>query len=189
MFGIHWCCSTCLPLKDYAEDFSVPQKIIVTETELQFLRQLKKRRVPFMIVGLSAATLQGAPAVTQDVDLWFRDLSDHRIIAALKAVGGVYVAPTAYTPPMLAGDAVVLFDLVVHMHGLQSFDVEYRRAISVSLGETMIKVLPLDRIIASKQAANRPKDQLVLPMLQNAWLALQSQRNRKRKATTKRSSR
>jgi hypothetical protein len=29
-----------------------------------------KRKAPFMVLGLSAATLQGAPVVTQDVDLW-----------------------------------------------------------------------------------------------------------------------
>ena len=42
---------------------------IFTENEIRFLRELVKNRVPFMIVGLSAAALQGAPVVTQDVDL------------------------------------------------------------------------------------------------------------------------
>ncbi|MBI4324951.1 MAG: hypothetical protein HY674_06770 [Chloroflexi bacterium] len=47
--------------------------------ELRFLRALLRRKVRFMVVGLSAAALQGAPVVTQDVDLWFKDLSDPRI--------------------------------------------------------------------------------------------------------------
>ena len=42
-----------------------------SESELRLLRVLLKRKVRFMIVGLSAATLQGAPVVTQDVDLWW----------------------------------------------------------------------------------------------------------------------
>jgi hypothetical protein len=34
-------------------------------------------------------------------------------------------------------------------------------------------VLPLERILASKQAANRPKDQRVIPVLQNTLRTLQ----------------
>ena len=41
-----------------------------TENELRLLQVLLKRKVRFMVVGLSAATLQGAPVVTQDVDLY-----------------------------------------------------------------------------------------------------------------------
>jgi hypothetical protein len=141
-----------------------------------------------MVVGLSAATLQGAPAVTQDVDLWFRDLRDPRIAAALQAVGGAYVPPTPYTPPMLAGDAMALFDLVIHMDGLRSFDEEYRNAVLIPVGNTSVMVLPLDRIIASKQAANRPKDKAVLPVLRHALLALQSHHKRKHRGRAKRSS-
>jgi hypothetical protein len=40
---------------------------------------LLRRKVKFMVVGLSAATLQGAPVVTQDVDLWFEKLGDPSI--------------------------------------------------------------------------------------------------------------
>jgi len=44
-----------------------------SESELRLLQVLLKRKVRFMVVGLSAATLQGAPVVTQDVDLWFEN--------------------------------------------------------------------------------------------------------------------
>jgi hypothetical protein len=39
------------------------------ESEVRLLTALLKARIRFMVVGLSAATLQGAPVVTQDVDL------------------------------------------------------------------------------------------------------------------------
>lgn len=45
-------------------------------SELRLLRVLLKHKVRFMVVELSAATLQGAPVVTQDVDLWFEDLGE-----------------------------------------------------------------------------------------------------------------
>jgi hypothetical protein len=151
-----------------AEDCSVAKPSIFTDREAAFLRALVRQKVDFMIVGLSAATLQGAPAVTQDIDLWFRDLSQPGLRKALDNVGGIFVPATAHTPPQLAGDAVALFDIVTHMHGLRSFEEEAKEAPSVTLGGVKVKVLPLARIIASKKALNRPKDRRVLPVLKDA---------------------
>jgi hypothetical protein len=47
-----------------------------SESELGLLSSLLKHNVRFMVVGLSAATLQGAPVVTQDVIRWFEKLGD-----------------------------------------------------------------------------------------------------------------
>lgn len=151
-----------------------------TAQELRFLSALIRHRVKFMVVGLSAAMLQGAPVVTQDVDLWFRDLADDGIRKALKTVKGFYVAPTASSPPMFGGDAVALFDIVLTMHGLESFDQEYKRAVNVKLGRVRIKVLPLARIILSKKSANRPKDKLTVPVLEDSLVATKQNRRRKK---------
>ena len=77
----------------------------LNESELRFLRALLRRKVRFMVVGLSAAALQGAPVVTRDVDLWFEDLNDPRIREALRAVGAAYAAPSILNPPMFVGVA------------------------------------------------------------------------------------
>ena len=90
---------------------------IFTEKELAFLRELVRQGVAFMVVGLSAAALQGAPAVTQDIDLWFKDLADPKLKKALERVGGLYIPPTGTTPPMLAGRSVALFDIVITGNG------------------------------------------------------------------------
>lgn len=145
---------------------------IFTEQEQKFLRELARQRVDFLIVGLAAAALQGAPAVTQDIDLWFRDLADPGLKKALDRVGGIYVAATFSTPPILAGKGVALFDIVLTMHGLEPFEDEAARAVEIQLGNCKVKVLPLARIIASKKAANREKDRLVLPILEDAQAAL-----------------
>lgn len=145
---------------------------IFTEAEQSFLRELNRRGVEYMIVGLAAAALQGVPAVTQDIDLWFKDLSDPRIAEALKQVGGIYVPPTLSTPPMFAGMSVSLFDIVLTMHGLRSFEHEMKGALSMRVGRMTLKVLPLERIIASKKATNRQKDRLVLPVLKDALTAI-----------------
>ena len=148
--------------------------LIFTDREAAFLRELVRQKVPFMIVGLSAATLQGAPAVTQDIDLWFQSLRHPGIRRALRKVGGSYIPPMALNPPMFEGENVRLFDIVVHMDGLASFAAEYRRAIDVPLGGVTVKVLPLDRIIASKKAANREKDKIVLRVLRDALLTIKA---------------
>lgn len=148
----------------------------LTERELRFVRELVNHEVRFLIVGLSAAALQGAPVVTQDVDLWFGSLDDPKFAAALRQVGGAYVAPTLHTPPMLAGEGLELFDVVLSMSGLNSFDEEWAGAITVTVGDVDTKVLPLARVLASKRAADRPKDRLVVPVLEEV-VAIQAARS------------
>ncbi len=152
---------------------------IFGDRELDFLRELVRQKVEFMIVGLSAAALQGAPVVTQDIDLWFRDLADPGLERALRKVRGVYVPPTASTPPMLVGKGIELFDIVLNMDGLGEFDEEKKRAIRMPLGRIKVPVLGLDRIVASKTAAGREKDAIVLKVLTDALKAIQEQ-NRSR---------
>jgi len=145
----------------------VPEASIFSDREIAFLGELNREKVDFMIVGLSAATLQGAPVVTQDVDLWFRDLTDPGLVHALTTVGGTYIPPIGQNPPMFVGEAVKLFDIVTHMHGLEPFDEEYDRTLKVRLGRIKVRVLRLDRIIVSKEAIGREKDRLVLPILKD----------------------
>src|SRR5262245_65283228 len=87
-----------------------------------------------MIVDLSAAALQGAPVVSQDVDLWFEDLSDPQIREALREVKAAYVPPSILNPPMFCGGGVELFDIVLTMHGLATFAAEIPNCVEVSLG-------------------------------------------------------
>ncbi len=169
----------------------VAEARIFTEREAAFLRELVRQDVAFLVVGLASAALQGAPAVTQDVDLWFRDLADPGIRKALDTVGAAYVPPIGTNPPMFAGRGVELFDIVMNMDGLRSFDEEARAAVEVSLRGVRIKLLPLARIIVSKAAANRPKDKLTLPVLRSALIAIQERdanerkRRRRRRGSTR----
>src|SRR6202451_2898325 len=127
-----------------------------------------------MVVGLSAATLQGAPVVTQDVDLWFENLGDPKMSQALQEVGAAYIPPSLNNPPMLAGKGAELFDIVLRMDGLGTFSEEINHCIEVPLGRYKLKVLGLHRILASKIAANRAKDKLTIPVLRDALAAMQS---------------
>ena len=158
---------------------------LVTDKEARFLQALVEERVDFLVVGLAAAVLQGAPAVTQDIDLWFRDLTDPGLQRALRRVGAIYIPPSAQNPPLIAGGDAGLFDIVVHMHGLRSFAQEARGAVRVPVGAVEVRVLPLDRIIASKRATDRPKDRAILPALEDALSVLQSRKRPTRKARSR----
>ncbi len=144
----------------------------LNESELRFLRALLRHKVKFMVVGLSAAALQGAPVVTQDVDLWFEDLTDPGLREALREIGAAYVPPSHLNPPMFAGGDVELFDIVLRMDGIGTFAEELANCVEVPLGRGCLKALRVDRILASKRAANRPKDKLVIPVLEDSLAAV-----------------
>ena len=149
-----------------------------SENEIRLLGNLLKHKVRFMVVGLSAATLQGAPVVTQDVDLWFEKLGDDAISRALREVGAAYVPPSINNPPMLAGVGAELFDIVIRMDGLGTFAEELKNCVEIPIGRQKLKVLALDRILASKLAANRPKDKLTIPVLRDALAVTKTQKRR-----------
>jgi hypothetical protein len=151
----------------------VAEVLPLSETELRLLETLLRHEIRFLVVGLSAAALQGAPVVTEDVDLWFEELSDPKLKQALLKVGAAYVPPFGDNPPMLAGPGSEPFDVVIRMDGLKAFADEWKHAVKIKVGRLRLKVLPLERILASKQAANRPKDQRVIPVLQTALHTLQ----------------
>ncbi len=152
-----------------------------SENEIRLLGSLLKHEVRFMVVGLAAATLQGAPVVTQDVDLWFEKLGEGKISRALRQVGAAYVPPSIINPPMLDGAGSELFVIAIRMDGLGTFEDEFKNCIDIPLAGCTLKVLALERILASKIAANRPKDALTIPVLRDALATIQAQKPKSKK--------
>jgi hypothetical protein len=114
------------------------------------------------MVGMSAAILQGVPATTTDTDIWV-DLPERRYVRLLKLVvqqGGVPLARTMYG---LSDGSLVNF--IFRMTGLKGFAHEYARARDLVWNGLSIRVLPLERIYASKRASAREKDIAHLPLL------------------------
>jgi hypothetical protein len=91
---------------------------------------------------------------------------------ALQEVGAAYVPPGNFNPPMLAGAGAELFDIVLRMDGLGTFADEIKNCVEIPLGRQKLKVLSLERILASKIAANRVKDKLTIPVLRDALAAI-----------------
>jgi predicted nucleotidyltransferase len=144
---------------------------VLTEAERRFLRELEARGVRYLIVGLTAASLQGANTTTVDVDLWFESSADPRVAEAAAAAGGHWVSGFGMMPSAIGGAPGDRFDVVLHMSGLGRFDEEYASSISLTVEGIPVRVLPLERVLASKRAAGRPKDRAVIPALEEALAA------------------
>jgi hypothetical protein len=87
----------------------------LTAAERTFLAELARLGVRFMVVGMSGALIQGARGATEDIDLWFEDVTDVRIADAARASGGIcaYAAVVAMARkaprcPPIAGSAQAL---------------------------------------------------------------------------------
>jgi len=97
---------------------------VLSHAEQRLLSELEARGVLYLVVGMSAALLQGARGATEDVDLWFENVTDSRIGDAVRAAGGVWISGSfGLGPPRIGGDALGdRFDVVTHMSGLGSFE-------------------------------------------------------------------
>lgn len=142
----------------------------VTDAEIVFLAELGRHKVKFMVVGMSAAVIQGADLGTEDIDLWFKSLSDPGVDQAARAAGGILAWRAS--PPMITGRGLDHIDIVTRCDGLRSFDAEYAGALEAEVFGVKVRVLPLRRVIASKEAANRLKDKAVMPALKAALAAI-----------------
>jgi hypothetical protein len=147
--------------------------------ERALLQALTELGVPFMIVGVTAASMQGARVATEDIDLWFADVGDPRLAEAARRAGGIWVpAHFGMQPPTFGGRIGDRFDVVLSMSGLGRFEDEYPEGKLLEIDGVAVRVLPLQRIIVSKRAANRPKDRAALPALEAALSVLEDEESR-----------
>lgn len=131
---------------------------------------LAAHRLDAVLIGNAAAALQGSPVTTQDIDFMFRPTPANlrklrRLARELDAVvmRSFYPASALYR---LARDADGLqIDFMGKVDGIRSFEGLRSRATLTTLGGSDIRVATLTDVIKSKQAANRPQDRAVLPVL------------------------
>jgi hypothetical protein len=117
---------------------------------------------------MMAAVLQGVPMATIDTDLWI-DLPARQYSRVLNLCVRLGARIAANTVVELTDDTVINF--LYRVDGLASFKTEARRARRIEwLGQT-VKVLPLDRIIRSKEFIRRPKDIAHLPILRQVQIS------------------
>lgn len=147
----------------------------------RLLAVLDEHRVHYVLIGGMAAVTHGSPFPTEDVDITPASAGGNldRLSAALHAldarirVDGVDQGlPFDHSAESLAavgtwslttrhGD----LDLSFVPSGTQGYDDLVRDSRDTELFGVMVKVASLADVVRSKQAANRPKDQRVLPTL------------------------
>lgn len=156
-------------------------ELVLTPAERTLLKALNTFGVRYLVVGMGAALIEGAPGTTQDLDLWFGRIDETQLRQAAAEAGGFYISGFGMQPPALGGEGLERLDLVPTASGLESFEVEFNRARDYDLDGVQVRVLPLERVIVSKRAAQRPKDSAQLPMLE---AALAARKARVRSATS-----
>jgi len=128
----------------------------------RFINALSEEGIRFQIAGMSAAILQGAPATTLDTDIWVNlpERQFVRLNALVQAEGGTMLAPNVAA---LSDDTLLNF--LPRVDGLRSFAAEYKESLAVKWHGREVRVLPLQKIIQSKEFVGRPKDIAHLPLL------------------------
>ena len=128
-----------------------------------FLKALRQEGIDCILIGAMAAIEQGAPLMTVDYDFWVQlpERRYVRLLAIVQRLGGTIRAQTLYE--LSDGTQV---NAVFRPSGLRSFRAEWKECRVANLENVPVRVLPLERVIASKRAANRDKDLAVLPILE-----------------------
>ena len=84
----------------------------------RLIETLNAEKIRFVIIGMTAAVLQGTPVTTFDVDLWI-DLPSRRYLQAMNLALKVGAQMAANTVAVLPGDLTIKF--VYSVAGLNSF--------------------------------------------------------------------
>src|SRR5687768_12973059 len=108
--------SSSLPRPDFDRRSTVDD-FALTPAERALFQALNRRAVPFLVVGIGAAALQGAPLATQDLDIWFERVhDDERIRLAAADAGGFWISGFGNQPPAFGGAGLERIDVVLTAH-------------------------------------------------------------------------
>lgn len=147
----------------------------------QMLEALEAEGVAYVVIGGTAAAINGARHVTFDLDITpDRDPANlDRVAAALRRMNAsVYGLPAAAADSFqldgktLAAGSTWKFvtdhgelDIALDPDGTRGFKDLRRSAIEANIHGLRIQVASLEDVIRSKEAANRPRDRETLPEL------------------------
>jgi len=109
------------------------------------------------------------PVTTEDCELFVRDTprNQQKIHAFAERFGERAWQPHELTKMLRMTTAKLVVDFVFVLSSRKTFESVRSRAARVKVGNQTIKVASLEDIVAAKEAAGRPKDLAVLPMLRN----------------------
>lgn len=155
----------------------------------EVIQKLVAADVEFVVVGMTAGVLQGAPAVTFDLDLLYRrsDQNLDRLLPVLAEIDAVFRTDSRRLRPHRShlestGHKLLMTTLgVVDLLGSlddRTYDEVLNDTVILDVGGMEVRVLSLEGLIAVKERAGREKDQAALPLLRATL-----ERRRSRSAT------
>jgi hypothetical protein len=125
---------------------------------------LRTEEIEFLLIGMSAAIVQGVPGSTIDVDLWI-NLPERQYMRPIRIAAAQGAKMLRNTVLELSDETLVNF--VYSVTGLGSFARENGKAVKLPFHGLTIAVLPLERIRKSKLAVGRPKDLVHVHQIEN----------------------
>ena len=151
---------------------------ISERTLVALAKALRLAKLDAIVIGNSASMLNGAPVTTQDIDLLVRDTRTNRRKLARFAdeIGGSAPVPVSELSRVEWIEGRLAVPVEVHydrISGGLTFSSVRSRSRIVPVGDEKLRVASLAEVIRSKQAAGRPKDRGVLPILRDT-LAVKS---------------
>ncbi|HVJ18760.1 MAG TPA: nucleotidyltransferase [Polyangiaceae bacterium] len=144
----------------------------------RLLGVLVSHSVEFIVVGGVAAALQGAPVLTQDVDILYRIEEQNlaRLERALNELNAVArgaprnlrfgLSHLRTTGHKLATTDAGPLDVLGAINEDLLYEDLIAAADELEVGGHCVRVLSLQRLIELKQALGRPKDRAMLPVLE-----------------------
>ncbi|HZO84643.1 MAG TPA: hypothetical protein VFC26_05490 [Verrucomicrobiae bacterium] len=145
---------------------------------------LAECRLEAVLIGNAAAALHGAPVTTIDFDFMFRktEVNLVKIKRVASCLGGTVQRP--YYPAsglyrVVNESADLQVDFMSFVHGVRSLSSLKSRARRVTFGRSDLLVADLADIIASKRAADRPRDRSVLEILEKTLNEAQKDKTHK----------
>lgn len=125
---------------------------------------LRTEKIKFLLIGMSAAIVQGVPGSTIDVELWI-NLPQRQYMRPMRIALAQGATMLRNTVLELSDETLVNF--VYAVTGLGSFAKEYGKAVRLPFHALTIAVLPLQRIRKSKLAIGRPKDMVHVQQIES----------------------
>ncbi len=142
---------------------------ILDEDILAMWFQLQKHLVEYIMIGGFATNLHGFQRYTGDCDLWLKDTLENRknLRIALHEYGlpDMEALETLdFVPGWSSIRLIDCFelDIMTQVSGLDNipFDECYKLASVAELNNIKVPFLHINHLIKSKEASNRPKDQI-----------------------------
>ena len=145
---------------------------ISEKTLVALAKALRAAKLEAIVIGNSASMLNGAPVTTQDIDLLIRDTKPNRrkLARFVDEIGGSSPMPVSELSKVEWIEGRLAVPIEIHydrIAGGLTFSSVRSRAQVVVVGDQKLLVASLADVIRSKQAAGRPRDHAVLPILRD----------------------